>query len=93
VRFPGALPSIFSGVRIAITYSVTGAIWGEYVGADLGLGIYIQNMQRAGQIAVVFAAMIIIAVLSVSLFLVASLIERKTIPWYFAGLRQVEGDS
>jgi ABC-type nitrate/sulfonate/bicarbonate transport system permease component len=93
VKFPGALPSIFSGVRIAITYSVTGAIWGEYVGADVGLGIFIQSKQRSGEIPVVFAAMLVIAVLSISLFLVASLIERRTIPWYFASLRQERNES
>ena len=84
-RFPGALPSIFSGVRVAITYSVTGAIWGEYVGASAGLGFYMQNMQRSGQVPLVFAAIILIAALSVTLFLITSLVERLVIPWYFAG--------
>ena len=47
VRFPGALPALFSGIRIAITYSVIGAVWGEYVGADVGLGIFIQRAQHS----------------------------------------------
>ena len=85
VRFPGALPSLFSGIRIAITYSVTGAVWGEYVGAEYGLGIFMQRAQHSYQVALVFAAIIVIAALSISLFLLTSIIERLVIPWYFAG--------
>ncbi len=84
VRFPGALPSLFSGVRIAITYSVTGAVWGEYVGADMGLGIFMQRAQHSYQVSLVFAAIIVIAALSIGLFLLTSLVERLAIPWYFA---------
>ncbi len=87
VRFPGALPSIFSGVRIAVTYSVIGAVWGEYVGAEYGLGIYMQREQHANQFTLVFAAIIVIAALSMSLFLITSLVERLVLPWYFAGGR------
>jgi len=83
VRLPGALPSLFSGIRIAVTYSVTGAIWGEYVGAWLGLGIFMQNAQHAFQTSLVFATIIVIAALSVALFLLVSLVERLVIPWYF----------
>jgi ABC-type nitrate/sulfonate/bicarbonate transport system permease component len=84
VRLPGALPSLFSGVRIAITYSVTGAVWGEYVGAQWGLGIFMQTAQRSYQVALVFASVLIIAAISVSLFLLTMLIERLAIPWYYA---------
>lgn len=85
VRFPGALPSLFSGIKIAITYSVTGAIWGEYVGAELGLGIFMQQRQHAGDVVTVFAAILVISALSVSLFLLVSLLERVVIPWHFIG--------
>lgn len=85
VRFPGALPSLFSGIRIAITYSVTGAVWGEYVGAQWGLGIYMQTAQRSYQVALVFAIVLVIAAISVSLFLLTALVERLAIPWYYAG--------
>jgi ABC-type nitrate/sulfonate/bicarbonate transport system permease component len=84
VRFPGALPSLFSGIRIAITYSVTGAVWGEYVGARWGLGIFMQQQQHNYQVTMVFAAIIVIAALSIGLFLITSLVERLVIPWYFA---------
>lgn len=93
VRFPGALPSVFSGVRIAITYSVTGAVWGEYVGAEQGLGIFMQRAQHAYQVAFVFAAIVVIATLSISLFLLTSVVERLMIPWYFAARLQTSGIS
>jgi ABC-type nitrate/sulfonate/bicarbonate transport system permease component len=85
VRFPGALPSLFSGIRIAITYSVIGAVWGEYVGAEWGLGIFIQRAQHSYQVALVFAAILVIAAMSVGLFLLTSAVERLVIPWHFRG--------
>lgn len=85
VRLPGALPSLFSGIRIAITYSVTGAVWGEYVGAETGLGIFMQRAQHSYQVSLVFAAIIVIAALSIGLFLLTSVVERVSIPWFFAG--------
>ncbi len=83
VRFPGALPSLFSGIRIAITYSVIGAVWGEYVGAQWGLGILMQRAQHSYQVALVFAAIVVIAALSIGLFLLTALVERLVIPWRF----------
>jgi ABC-type nitrate/sulfonate/bicarbonate transport system permease component len=83
VRFPGALPSIFSGIKIAVTYSVIGAVWGEYVGARWGLGILMQTRQHAADVATVFAIILVVSVLSVSFFLLVSLVERLVIPWHF----------
>jgi ABC-type nitrate/sulfonate/bicarbonate transport system permease component len=82
VRLPGAMPSFFSGLRIAATYSVTGAIFGEYVGAYQGLGIYMQTSANSHAIILVFAAILVTAVLSLLLFGLVSLIERIALPWY-----------
>ncbi len=82
VRFPHALPAIFSGIRIAITYSVTGAIVGEYVGAAQGLGIYIQRQKNSFAVDRVFAAILVVTLLSVGLFALVALIERLVIPWH-----------
>ena len=84
VRFPHALPAIFSGVRIAITYSVTSAVVGEYVGAIDGLGIYLQRVKNSFQVDRVFAAILVIAVVSVGLFVLVSWVERLVIPWHAA---------
>ena len=82
VRLPGALPSFFSGLRIAATYSVVGAIFGEYVGAYMGLGVYIQAAAQARAVDQVFAAILVISALTLVLFGAVSLLERLTLPWY-----------
>src|SRR5204863_8221789 len=64
VRLPGAMPSFFSGLRIAATYSVTGAIFGEYVGAEKGLGIYMKLEANSFATIQVFGAILVTAILS-----------------------------
>lgn len=83
VRLPAALPYFFSGLRIAATYSVVGAVVGEWVGARQGLGIYLLRSSSAFQTDQVFAGIFIISILSILLFGLVFLIERVTIPWYF----------
>lgn len=84
VRVPGALPSVFSGVRIAITYSVIGAIFAEYVGATDGLGFYMEQQQHTFATQNVIAAIIVTALLSIALFAATALLERLAVPWYYA---------
>jgi ABC-type nitrate/sulfonate/bicarbonate transport system permease component len=88
VRFPSALPSFFSGLRIAITYSVVGAIFAEYAGASSGLGIYMQLQHNAFRTDLVLAAVVVSALLSVALFMLVSVIQRFAIPWHGASRRQ-----
>ena len=88
VRFPTALPSFFSGLRIAITYAVVGAIFAEYAGAKKGLGIYMQLSKNSFRIDLVIAAVVVTALISVALFGLVSLIQRLSIPWYAASRRQ-----
>ena len=78
-RLPQALPSIFGGLKIGVTLAVVGAIVGEYVAAERGLG-YVQ-MVFAGNLdtAMVFAVLIILSVMSVVLFNVVALIEKLTV--------------
>lgn len=82
VRLPGALPALFSGIRIAIAYSVIGAIFGEYVGAEAGLGLYMRLKQAQFATAAVLAAIVVTAALSVALFALVALVERLALPWY-----------
>ena len=67
VRLPGAMPSFFSGLRIAATYGVTGAIFGEYVGAYQGLGIYMQLSFNSHAIVLVFAAILAASLLGLAM--------------------------
>ena len=83
VRLPGALPSLFSGIRIAIAYSVIGAIFGEYVGASAGLGFYMQLKQHSFATAGVLAAIVVTALMSIALFALVAVVERVALPWYY----------
>lgn len=81
VRVPGALPFFFTGLRVSITYAIGGAIFAEYAGAERGLGLYLNQMQQVFRLDLVFATVLVIAVLSVALFAATYLLERWLTPW------------
>lgn len=83
-RLPGALPALFSGIRIAIAYSVIGAVIAEYVGAEAGLGYYMTLKQHSFSTAGVLATFAVTALLSFALFALVALVERLALPWYYA---------
>jgi len=87
-RLPGALPAFFTGLKIAVTYSVVGAIIGEWVGASQGLGVFMLRASNAFLTARVFAAIAVTSLLSVALFLLVAALERLAIPWYFAAAKR-----
>jgi ABC-type nitrate/sulfonate/bicarbonate transport system permease component len=80
VRWPTALPSFFSGLRIAAAYSVTAAIFAEYVGGYSGLGILMQTATNARATPLVFAAIVITALASFAIFALVSLLEHLVLP-------------
>ena len=81
LRWPTALPSFFIGLRIAVVYAVIGAIFGEYVGAKEGLGIWMLLSQNAFRTDLVFAAIVVTSAVSLVLYWVVGLVRRATIPW------------
>jgi ABC-type nitrate/sulfonate/bicarbonate transport system permease component len=84
VRWPSGLPGFFTGLRISATYAVVAAVIGEYVGATDGLGIWMQLNQRVFRTDLVFAAILVTAVLSIALYGLVVLVERLSIPWWRA---------
>ena len=88
-RLPGALPALFSGIRIAIAYSVIGAVIAEYVGAAAGLGLYMTLKQHSFSTAGVLATFFVTALLSFALFALVALVERLALPWYYAQGRAI----
>jgi NitT/TauT family transport system permease protein len=82
VKLPAALPHIFGSFKIAITLAVIGAVIGEFVGAESGLGYMIIRAQSHFKTDQVFAALVLLGVLGMALFLAFVLIERLAIPWY-----------
>ncbi|MCB9176909.1 MAG: ABC transporter permease [Caldilineae bacterium] len=84
VRLPAALPAFFSGLKIAVTYSVVGATIGEWVGGSTGLGLYLLRSKNALATDQVFAAMLVTSSVSIGLFLLTALAERLATPWQSA---------
>nr|WP_064571005.1 ABC transporter permease [Gordonia sp. LAM0048] len=85
VRLPSALPRFFTALRIGITYAVVGAVFAEYVGASEGLGIYMSLQKNSFRTDLVLAAVLVTALISVSLYLLTFAIERVVVPWTRAG--------
>ena len=81
IEFPGALPSIFSGLRIAATFASIGAVFGEYAGCEGGLGCVIIQATPNLQTARIFADIFILVLISFALFALVSLLERIFVPW------------
>jgi NitT/TauT family transport system permease protein len=82
VRFPNALPSIFGGLKVAITLAVVGAIVGEFVGADKGLGYVIQVANGRLDTPLLFAGIAALSFMGVILFGLVDLVERKVLRWH-----------
>ncbi len=80
IEIPAALPSILGGMRVGITLAVIGAIVGEWAGGEKGLGVLI-NIARGSlfDIPLMFAALVTLALLGVTLYLVMVLIERRLV--------------
>jgi NitT/TauT family transport system permease protein len=79
IRLPAALPNLFGGFKVAISLAVIGAVIGEYVAADSGLG-YLQ-LQASSQFdtALSFAALVLISLIGVVLFLALEVLESKVV--------------
>jgi ABC-type nitrate/sulfonate/bicarbonate transport system permease component len=87
IRLPSAAPAFFSGLKIAVTYSVVGATIGEWVGGTEGLGLYMLRSKNALATDQVFVAILITSAVSIGLFALVTLIERLALPWYFTRQR------
>jgi ABC-type nitrate/sulfonate/bicarbonate transport system permease component len=81
VEAPGALPFLFGGVRLAVTYCVIGAVVGEWVGSSEGLGFLMIQDKAQFEIPRLFAEISLLSLMGVSLFLLVALLQRLTAPW------------
>lgn len=87
IRLPAALPAFFSGLRIAVTYSVVGATIGEWVGGSDGLGLYMLRSKNALATDQVFVGIVVTSVVSIGLFALVYGAERLALPWYHTAQR------
>ena len=80
IRLPDALPAIFGGLKISITLAVVGAVVGEFVGGDAGLGYLLMVANGSMDTQLLFAGIVALTVLGVVLFLLVELAERLAVP-------------
>ena len=80
IQLPGALPYLFSGMKVAAILAVAGAVVGEFIASDRGLGYLMIQVQSALDTAAMFMAVILLTGLGIALYLVALLLERLFIP-------------
>jgi NitT/TauT family transport system permease protein len=88
IRFPHALPALFSGMKVAISLALIGAIVGEFVAAKRGLGYLIMLSQGQYDTPTMFAAIVILALLGIALFFLIDTIERLALPWHASRRRE-----
>jgi ABC-type nitrate/sulfonate/bicarbonate transport system permease component len=81
VELPSSLPAFFTGVKIAATVSVIGAVFGEWAGADRGLGRLVLLANNQLQTPRVYAGTVLLTLMAIALFAFVSLVERVAIPW------------
>jgi len=81
IQLPNSLPYVFSGLKIAATTAVTGAIVGEFVASDKGLGSVIIASQTTLATPVIFGSLILITVIGMVLFGFVGIMERTLMPW------------
>ena len=81
IKFPSALPQLFSGLRIAAAYSVVGAVISEWLGGFGGLGVYMTRVKKAFAFDKMFAVIFLISAVSLALMAAVELAEKKCMPY------------
>lgn len=85
IQLPSALPSIFSGAKIAVTLAVIGAVIGEFMGSSEGLGNMLLAANSQLNTPLVWAALVVLSVLGMILYAVVVLAEKILMPWAIDG--------
>ncbi|PID22050.1 ABC transporter permease [Sporosarcina sp. P3] len=78
---PSALPSFFSGLKVAVTLSVIGAAIGEWLGAQAGLGYFSRRMMTQFDSAAVFAPIVLLSAVGIIFFLLIVVLEKHFLQW------------
>lgn len=82
LRLPGALPSMFGGLKVASALAVVGALTGEYIASDSGLGYILLSASGEMNTALLFGVLIVLSVLAMIFFYAIELLEKLLIPWH-----------
>ncbi len=81
VRWPSALPFVYAGFQLAVVQSLLGAIIGELVSGQAGMGVVLATMTGNFDTAGMFAALVILAVIGVSQYVILALLRRRLLFW------------
>jgi len=81
VKLPAAMTGFFSGMRIAATYSIMGAVIGEWMGGSAGLGIYMMRARSSFNLVHLFDAILVIVALSLLAFYAIDRLQGVLMPW------------
>jgi NitT/TauT family transport system permease protein len=83
------MPAIFSGLKVSVTLAVVGAVVGEFVGSNSGIGYVLQRSIGTFDLPTMFAALVILALLGVVLFWIVDRIERWVVPWHVSQREEI----
>ncbi len=81
IKFPGALPNFFSGLRITVAYAVVGAVLAEWLGGFAGLGVYMTRVKKSFAYDKMFAVIFLISIISLLLIFLVNVLQRRCMPW------------
>ena len=81
VRFRASLPSLVSGLKIAVCIAPIGAVIGEWVGSSKGLGYLMLHANARMQIDLMFSALFILIVMTLSIYFLTDFLTKKFVPW------------
>ena len=90
IKFPSALPQLFSGLRIAAAYSVVGAVISEWLGGFGGLGVYMTRVKKAFAFDKMFAVIFLISAISLALMALVELAQKKCMPYRYLDQKNQE---
>jgi NitT/TauT family transport system permease protein len=82
IRIPAALPAIFAGIKVSATLAPVGAVIGEFVASNQGLGHVLIQAVGSLETTLAFAAVIVISVFGIAIWYLAEWAERLSIPWH-----------
>lgn len=92
IKFPGALTSFFSGLRISATYSIVGAVIAEWLGGFEGLGVYMVRVKKSYSFDKMFAVIFLISFISLLLMKGVDLLKHVSMPWERKKIRKISSD-
>ena len=81
-RLPTSLPYLFSGLKVAATLAIAGAVVGEFVGADKGLGYLLLVSNSNMQTPLMFATILALTIIALVFFYAVEFLEKLAIPWH-----------